>query len=413
MKNSAFKLIMLVAISASSNVFALDETEESDYAAKGITAGSFKIKPTLEFATHWNDNIYNRQSQTVGAVITHVKPSVNVESNWSRHSLGLNVSSDIQNYINHSQEDRQIIDVGLNGRLDVLQDSFAYANVHYLDSPEQRGAPDSPINALKPTGSQTLEGEVGYDHAIYRVRLHADNNTAHIKFDDGETGLGTAILNNQNRSRLVNTSTMRVGYEITPGYEAFVKGSYNFINYDFKYDQRGYQRSSNGYHVTAGVALELTGKLTGDARVGYQQQFYDDTRFATISGMAGGMTLKWTPTGLTTVTTDVTRTVNQTTQAGASGFFSTAFTTQVEHKLLRNLILSVNGGFTYNEYVGGNAPNKARTEDVYSAGFNAKYLLNRYLFANAGYKYNNRQVQNVSNSNYEANVFYMDIGSQF
>ncbi len=418
-KKLTFKLILLVTMSLPDAAFALptiaglEGETKADYTAKGIRVGAFEIKPTLELGSNWNDNIYNRQTQTVGAFVTHVKPSVNVASNWNRHSADLSIRSDIQNYINHPHEDRQIIDIGLNGRLDVLRDSFAYARFGYLNSPEQRGAPDSPVNAVKPTGSQTLVGEAGYDHQIYRVRLHADNTTAHLKFDDGETGQGSLIPNNRNRSRLSNISTIRIGYEITPGYEAFIKGSYNFINYDFKYDQQGYQRSSNGYKVMAGVALELTGKLTGDARIGYQQQTYDDLRLANIGGIAGGMTLKWTPTGLTTVTADLNRTINQTTQVGASGFFSTAFITKVEHELLRNLILSAHGGYTYNQYIGGNAPNPARTENVYSAGVDAKFLLNRYLFANAGYQYSNRQVQNVSNVNYDANVFYIGIGSQF
>jgi hypothetical protein len=165
--------------------------------------------------------------------------------------------------------------------------------------------------------------------------------------------------------------------------------------------------------VVTGLALELTGKLTGNARIGYQSQNYDDPKLSTISGVAGGLTLKWTPTGLTTVTSDVTRSINETTQVGSTGFFSTAFTTTVEHELLRNLTFSAQGGYTYNEYIGGNFPNPARTESVYLASVGAKYLLNRYLFANTSYQYNNRQVQNVAGVNYDSNIFYVGVGSQF
>ncbi|OTE97716.1 hypothetical protein BCS42_14330 [Crenothrix sp. D3] len=398
-----------------------DGTPENDYSAKGLRAGSFTIKPTLELGGNWNSNIFNGDSRVTpdtNAFVTHIKPSLNVASNWNRHAVDLNVQSDIQNYIDHPHEDRQIVNVDLNGRLDVLRDSFAFARFGYVNQPEQRGAPDSPVNAVKPTGHQTLLGQLGYDHQIYRVRVNANHLIAQDIFADGETGAGTTIKNNQNRSRMTNTSTLRLGYEIRPGYEAFVKGSYNFINYDSKYQQGALglpdtQRSSKGYSVVTGLALELTGKLTGNARIGYQSQNYDDPRLSTISGVAGGLTLKWTPTGLTTVTSDVTRSINETTQVGSTGFFSTAFTTTVEHELLRNLTLSAQGGYTYNEYIGGNFPNPARTESVYLASVGAKYLLNRYLFANTSYQYNNRQVQNVAGVNYDSNIVYVGIGSQF
>jgi len=127
----------------------------------------------------------------------------------------------------------------------------------------------------------------------------------------------------------------------------------------------------------------------------------------------GGVTLKWAATGLTKVSTDLTRTINETTLIGASGYLATAFTTKIEHELLRNLILSADAGYIYNEYLGGNAPNPSRTENVYSASFNAKYMPNRNFYVDAGYRYNSRKVQNVSNSNYDSNVFYLSVGLQF
>jgi hypothetical protein len=400
--------------SARSVRIALAEIEaKPDYSAKGVRVSAFEIKPTLILGSDWNDNIYNTQTNAVGALVTHIKPSVKIASNWNNHSIDLSVSSDIQNYIGYAKEDRQIINAKLNGRLDVLRNSSAYTRLGYLNSPEPRGTPTSPSNALTPTGSQTLTGEAGYDHNMYRVRFHADNIIAHQQYTDGITQQGNIIPNNQNRSRLSNISTIRMGYEIRPNYEAFIKGSYNFINYDFKFDNQGYQRSSKGYNVVTGLALELSGKLTGDARIGYQQQIYDDPKLETIAGLAGGITLKWTPTGLTTVSTDLTRTINETTLIGASGYLATAFITKIEHELLRNLILSADEGYTYNQYLGGNAPNPPRTENVYSTNFNAKYMPNRYLFTDVGYRYNSRKVQNVSDSNYNSNVIYLSIGSQF
>jgi len=385
----------------------------ADYAPKGIRLSAFEIRPTLEIGSDWNSNIYNRPTNAQNDFITHVKPAVSVYSNWNRHFFGFDVISDIQNYVSHPHEDRQIVNVRLNGKLDVARNSFAYTKFSYLNAPEQRGAPDSLVNAVAPTGSQTVSGEVGYDYSKYRINLHVDNITSHMMFANGITGAGTFIPNAQNRNRLGNISTIRAGYQITPGYEAFIQGSYNFINYDY-YNQQGHLRSSTGYSVVSGIALKFTGKLTGNARIGYQGSNYTDSYYHGVSGMAGGVSMNWTPTGLTSVTGNITQTINQTTQVGYSAYFSTAFTAMVQHELLRNVILNLNLGYIMNNYQSGTIPSsQQRTDNNYMAGFNAKYLINRYFFLRSGVNYTNRTVTNVANVNYQASDIYFAVGSQY
>lgn len=152
--------------------------------------------------------------------------------------------------------------------------------------------------------------------------------------------------------------------------------------------------------------------MSGNARIGYQSHNYESPRLNTISGLASGMTAKWTPTGLTTISSALSRTIKQTTQEGSSGYLATTFLTNVEHELLRNVILSVKTGYTYNEYIGGNFPNPPRADSLYLLGLSAKYSLNRYLFVNASYLHNARRVQNVSNADYDVNIFYIGTGSQ-
>lgn len=397
------------------------ERSRGDYLPKGIKLGGFTVKPALESENVYNSNIYLIQNNSKDDFIFHVKPSVNVLSNWSKHSLAFTGSADTLSYATHSKEDQQNYIFNLDGRFDIMKNSFAHANATYSHLTESRGSPDSNANgliingvtvqnsafsALKPVQYQTVGGTFGIEHKINRVKLNVDHAIHHLDFANGQTGNGTQI-NNKDRNRLINESTLRVGYEITPGYEAFLKGGYNFINYGQTFDDFGYQRSSDGYKVVTGLALDLTGKLTGDAYVGYQSQNFDDYRLATISGVTGGLGLKWNPTGLTTVKARVDRTINQTTQNASSGYFSTLFTLGVTHELLRNLILTADAGYGLNDYKGGNN----RSESLYSAGVGAKYLINRNFYLKGGYEYNNRTT-NIQNTNYDLNRVFLTIGSQ-
>lgn len=395
------------------------ERSRGDYLPKGIKLGGFTVKPALESENVYNSNIYLTPSNSRDDFIFHVKPSLNVQSNWKTHSLAFRGNADTLSYATHSKEDQQNYTFNLDGRFDVMKNSFLHANALYSHLTESRGDPDSNPNVLipnfntvngafsaqKPVQYQTVGGAVGYEHKMNRVKTNIDNETRYLNYANGVTGNGT-FINNDDRSRLRNESTLRVGYEITPGYEAFLKGGYNFINYDQKVDDYGLARSSDGYKVVTGIALDLTGKLTGDAYVGYQAQNYDDARLKTISGIAGGLGLNWHPTGLTSVKANIDRTINETTQGRASGYFATRFAVGVSHELLRNFILTADAGYSMNDYVGIN-----RSENVYNAGIGAKYLINRNFYLKSGYEYNNRTVD-VPGTNYDVNRVFLTIGSQ-
>ncbi|TAL51472.1 MAG: hypothetical protein EPN89_03435 [Methylovulum sp.] len=388
---------------------------KTDYTPVGIRAGAFKLLPTLSSENEWRDNIYSSQFNTVDDFIFHIKPALAIQSDWNRHALAFILDSDLQSYASRDSEDKENYSFNLNGQFDVLKNSFAHTKLLYANQYEDRGQatsvfgdPSSGFIALKPTNFQSVEASLGYEHKINRIRFNLDNDTTHLHYQNGIAPVTFAIIDNdKNRSRLRNESSFRIGYEINPNYEAFLKTSYNFIDYDSQFGADGLQRSSIGYSGVTGIALDLTGKLTGDAYVGYQLQDYKDSQLTTVSGLTGGLGLKWSPTGLTSVKTNIDRSVNETIQGLTSGVFSTAMTVGVDHELLRNIILSANGGYTINEYQGGND----RVENVYSAGFSAKYLVNRHFYLASGYRTNTRST-NIANTDYDANSLYLTIGSQ-
>ncbi|MDO9103691.1 MAG: outer membrane beta-barrel protein [Methylovulum sp.] len=388
---------------------------KTDYAPVGIRMGAFKLLPTLSSENEWKDNIYSSQNNAVDDLIFHIKPALAVQSDWNRHALTFALDSDLQSYASRDAEDKENYSFNLNGKFDVLRNSFTHAKLLYANLYENRGQatsvfgdPSSGFIALRPTNYQTLESALGYEHKMNRIRFNLDNDTTHLSYQNGIAPVTFAIIDNdKNRSRLRNETSFRLGYELNPNYEAFLKTSYNFIDYDSQFGVDGLQRSSVGYKGVTGIALDLTGKLTGDVYVGYQLQDYKDIQLNTVSGLTGGLGMKWSPSGLTSIQTNVDRSINETIQGFSSGVFSTAFTVGVDHELLRNIILSANSGYTLNEYQGGNS----RTENVYSAGFNAKYLINRHFYLKSGYAIGTRTTS-IANTNYDLNSIYITIGSQ-
>lgn len=390
------------------------QTEEVDeresYSALGLRVGGFMLYPTLESENEWTDNVYSRQTDTKSDFIFHIKPQLNIRSNWNRHALNLMAGSDVMFYKDYSTEDKQNYWAGIDGRFDVLKDSFATAKLYYNNVKENRGSPEPVASlAVNPLENETFGAKAGYEHKINRTRINVAHDIKHIDFKDGRDAFGAAVLNSQ-RTRTVNTSEIRLGYELFSGYEAYLKGGYNFVDYKKLFtNQNNLDRSSQGYSVVTGVSADIGHTLVGDAYIGYQHQNYKDSRLKSIGGMTGGLTLTWLPTRLTTVKTGVDRSIQETTQTNLSGFFSTSLTASIDHELLRNVLLNAHAGYTNNDYHGTNVVN--RQEDLYSAGFNIKYLLNRYLYMKTGYDYKTRSV-NLNGNDYDINSAYFTIGTQ-
>ncbi len=77
-------------------------------------------------------------------------------------------------------------------------------------------------------------------------------------------------------------------------------------------------------------------------------------------------------TKLTTLGFGVARTIQETTQTGASGYFDAEFDASVDHELLRNLILGARAGISFQEYEGID-----RNDEVAKFAISGKYLLSR------------------------------------
>ena len=90
-------------------------------------------------------------------------------------------------------------------------------------------------------------------------------------------------------------------------------------------------------------------------------------------------------TGVTTVTGSVQRTIQDTTQVDASGFFSTTYRGTVDHELLRNLLVGGEFSYTLNEFEG-----ISREDDQVRANIYARYLMHRNLYLSVKYSYEKR-----------------------
>lgn len=397
------------------------ERNKSEYAQQGIHVGSFNVYPKLDMTNQYDSNIYKRDKKiggnaVVDSYIAHFKPGVDARSNWSRHALNLKFDSDLPQYARHGeQNDYEDLFTKLDGRIDVVRDSYLSGEFAYNSLHEDRGSPDQ-INGKSPTFFDTKNMNAFYSHKLNRVTVKGGGDAMRYDYQDVLSSLGTK-LTMSTRNHWEYAPSIRLGYEIQPEYEAFVKFLYKQADYDTLVSSNGagtaYNRNSTGYNMTGGMAFDLTDLVTGDMSVGYLQRSYTDARFKSISGINGFVNLKWRPTALTTVNGKFSHDINETTQEGVGGVLASGISLGVQHELLRNLNLIAEGTFSNNDYQGFVAPNLMnRNDKVYGGNVSAEYLFDKHFSTNLAYNYQSRDVNYVL-VNYEVHQVMLNLRGHF
>lgn len=438
MKKIVFCIATVLGTSLCSSVLAYETRESSDvkkerqgssYDAKGIRLGAFDFHPLMAFGSEYDSNIFKRNSANeVASYVAHFQPGFMMASDWSRHAFNASVKTDLTVFTSQPKNNNyQDVFVSLDGRLDILKDSFFEASYNFNSIHEDRGSADQ-AGGITPTFYNVNYLNLSYQHKFNRLKLEPEFSVSRYDYQDTLTSLGFS-LQNHTRNRWEYKPSMRVGYELKPGYEAFTKFTWLSVDYNEEVITgyantvlngapiQSFDRNSSGYNILAGMEFDLTDLITGDVSIGYLSRDYADNQLQSISGVNGFLNLLWQPSALTGVLFNFTRDIQETTQSGVSGMFITSPSITITHELRRNIIFSLGTRYSFNEYRGFNAANPIvsdrtnRLEHVVSANTGIKYLVNRYLSLELNYVYDTRET-NYTGVDYDVHQVMFNILGQ-
>lgn len=395
----------LISAASASAQQAIFSKERPDFDASGITAGGFKVKPTLDLEERYDDNIYSDNSNEIEDFITTISPAIELESNWNRHQLNAYANGEFVKYKDENSEDQDNYGVGADARFDILRETFITAGITYDELSEERGSPSAAANSVEPTEYSQTTGTIGFYRGLRKVSLSLDATATQLDYDDGSTSAG-ANIDNDDRDRDQYRTNARIGYEFLPDYEAFISGSLD----KREYDDTSVNRDSDGYEITVGTAVNISGKARGEVFVGYMEQDYDSNTLNDIDGAAFGASLLWNPTQITSLNFGVIRSIEETAIANSSGYIATNYSADLEHELLRNVLLGTNISFSNNDYESTTA--NPREDNILSAGAEVRYLINRNTSAKIDYEYQDRD-SNAANQDYTKNIVMIGLGVGF
>lgn len=358
------------------------ERPRPDYEAVGIKTGGFTLYPRVTATVEHNDNIYANDVLVESDTIWRVKPEVAARSNWSRHALGAFASASINRYSDFDTENTEEYTLGVNGRLDIVRGSNVSGSVQYQKLTEPRTSPQSPASSAKPIEYELFTSKLTGVKEFNRVRLTGRLTDYDYNYDDG-VSVGTLAVparpvDQDFRDRNEFYFSGKAEYAVSPDTALFLQVVGNNKDYDLATSDR----SSDGYVATVGSNFELTDVIRGDIAVGYMKQSYDSPLYNKIDGFSAEGKLEWFPTALTTLTATGGRTIEESTTSGSPGYISNTIGVNIDHELLRNVLLSANASY------GKDAYEKIDRDDKRTgAGASVAYLLNRRVGVFLTYTY--------------------------
>jgi hypothetical protein len=354
-----------------------------DYQAEGVQVGAFMIYPKVSLDVAYDDNIYALQTGPVGDVIFSEVPEIDIQSTWSRNALSAYVKGQADEYVNYSGEDGTQYGAGVAGKYQ-FGESELTGGVDYAHDLLPRSASNNFGFSVHRIPYDLTELNAQLATTFTRVRFSVRVDDQIYAYQNGQTATGAVVFEqNQNRSDL--TVTGKAEFAVSPDTALYLTAAGNDRTYDLNPPAVPYTMNNSGYEVNFGANFDITHLVRGEVQLGYLSQTYTSPLFKPINGPSAKAQVEWFPTQLTTVTAIVTRSVGDSGVPGAAGFLATNGSLQVDHELLRNVILTANVYVGYNQYNGVD-----RNDELYGAGVSANWLLTRHIGLNLAYLYSDQ-----------------------
>ncbi len=371
----------------------------------GGGGGGFTLYPSLELGLAEDDNIYRlAEEDETRDTIRYLRPRIFGVSQWSRHELQVDAGLDSSDFAEADGENVLNWFASLAGRVDISGDAWLRADLTLRELHEERGDPESPFTALEPVSRKMTDVGVEAFRRLNRLSFGIEGRYTGLAYDNAVDAVTGRILTQDDRDREEREVSARVGLDVSPGNELFLRATRFSRRYDRLQGEDLFARDSDGSEAVLGVSLDIGALLGGELFAGYRKQSYDrDERLPEVDGVSYGGVLTWNPTLLTTVRGTARRIVNESALRQASGYLATSLTVGLDHELRRNILIGGDIGLNTNEYVG-----IEREDEIFTGTVRAIWKFNRLTQADIGWRVQRRD-STFQRDNYDKGYVYLNL----
>lgn len=349
-----------------------EEQQREAGGAPGVRLGTFVLRPSVNQSINTEITRDHGAKDTRNYLATGIRGTLT--SDWSRHALTITGEGVYERNLNGNQNDTDPnARIGADLRLDLADDTVAHITGNYSFEREDVADPNALGNASEQAGVHQFEGEASIEREVGRIHGLAAIGASRDVYTDAKLSDGS-VYSMKDRNRSGIDGRLRLGYELSPAIIPFAEVALGHTFYDRKYDNSGYQRSSDNYAARAGVAFDFGEKLSGELAGGYQHVSYDDARLKAIDAFSANGDLNWSPRRGTDINVGLRTTNQDSTTAGQGGWAEYQLNSALAHQMRDHLVARLTGSATFRDFQGS-----ADNNVTWITGAGLTWSINRYL----------------------------------
>ncbi len=143
------------------------ERPRPEYDQIGVRAGTFRVLPQLGVTGSYSDNVNFDEENEESDFVTTLRPSVEIESDWTRHALGFEVGSEIAFHAEEDDNDYEDFFADGSGTLEISRQTSLRGNAGVSRSHEDQ----SEGNNNEVEQFTAFDGGLSLSHQLNRVTL--------------------------------------------------------------------------------------------------------------------------------------------------------------------------------------------------------------------------------------------------
>lgn len=353
-----------------------------ELAATGVRTGAFLIFPQVDLGANATSNVFGATRDPIADGYAILAPKLDARSQWSRHALSAHVRGNFRRYLDNPIKNENGYDVGVESRLDIVGESTLRAAVNADRIYINQLSGDFPQFAAASVPLDRQVASLQGNYVFNRLQLIGDINVTRLNYSD-TLSLNGVVIDQDFLDRTATRLTGRAEYNISPVTSLFVQGVYT--RHDYRFTTPNFDRSGNELRVIGGAAFDVTPLIRTRLGIGYLTREFEQENISNLSGLAFDAQVDYLLSELTTITLTARRDVRDAIIRDAAGYTASRLTAEVDHELLRNLILVGRADLERDDFA-----RIDREDTLYHVGASALYTLNRSMVLTPSIDYSNR-----------------------
>ena len=319
---------------------------EPAYSARPLRVGAFQVEASLATIAAFESNVLRQTNEQSDASLT-LTPRLRARTDASGFQLDLRAIGVFRRFASLQTENSEEFEFSGGVRTDLPQLGSIYANASFARDIEPRSSVGTVNNAAEPVSSDVLNGTIGAEFRLGKLRISPSLNFRNNNFADVDlVGGGSQDLGFRDIRKI--GGALSVGYELSPLLTVFARGEYD--DQESTNAAPGADRSAEDYALLAGIRGELSPLVVAELAAGYRNRNFDLARYRDSSGATFRANVQWFATPLMSFRVQASQVFLNGGQEQIGDVLSSRLSASIYYDPLRNVRLASTISYTNNDF---------------------------------------------------------------